>query len=637
MPALQSVEGGGKDNIVSPCGEGVLRAIVEGTAMETGEAFYRALVRSVAEALGVRFAFVAVFGSVRTRFRTLAFWCNGEFVDSAEYEIAGSPCEPVLAGEMRHFPDHIQELFPADTGLVSLGARSYLAIPLADRSGEVLGHLAVFDDKPMPALGDDLSVFRIFAARVTAELQRQQAEAQLRDSEARLAGILASAMDAIITIDGNRRITLFNAAAEQVFKCAADWAIGQPIDRFLSPPLRKILDGYLQPADGAPRPAKPMWAPRGLMAVRANGEEFPSEATISPVHAGGSQLLTIILRDVTDREKVERALQRSQQERQLLQEAMEAEYRRQTVVGTSKRIRALLADVDVVAATDATVLITGETGTGKELVAKEMHNRSRRRERVLVKVNCAALPSELVESELFGHEKGAFTGATQQKKGRFELADGGTIFLDEVGELSASAQAKLLRILQEQEFERVGGTRTLRVDARVVAATNRDLEQMVASHAFRADLYYRLNVFPLLIPPLRERKEDIPVLVKYFLGKLARKLGKALESVSEPSVERLMAYHWPGNVRELHNVVERAAILACGPIVEILGLALGGPATVASAPEVGTLDEVQSRHIQSILELTHGVVEGERGAAAILGLNASTLRFRMKKLGIGRT
>jgi len=614
----------------------VLRAIVAGTAMETGEAFYRALVRNVAEALDVRFAFVAVFGSVRTKFRTLAFWCNGEFVDSAEYDIVGTPCEPVLAGEMRHFPDHIQELFPADTGLASLGARSYLAIPLADRSGEVLGHLAVFDDKPMPALGDDLSVFRIFAARVTAELQRQQAEAHLRDSEARLAGILASAMDAIITIDGNRRITLFNAAAEQVFKCAADWAVGQPIDRFLAPPLRKMLDGYLQPAGGAPRPAKPMWAPRGLMAVRANGEEFPSEATISPVHAGGSRLLTIILRDVTDREKVERALQRSQQERQLLQEAMEAEYRRQTVVGTSKRIRALLADVDVVAATDATVLITGETGTGKELVAKEIHQRSPRRDRVLVKVNCAALPGELVESELFGHERGAFTGATQQKKGRFELADGGTIFLDEVGELSASAQAKLLRVLQEQEFERVGGTRTLRVDARVVAATNRDLEQMVDSHAFRADLYYRLNVFPLLIPPLRERKEDIPVLVEYFLGNLARKLGKALESVSEPSAERLMAYHWPGNVRELHNVVERAAILARGPVVEIQDLAVGGPAPAPDAPDGGTLDEVQRRHIQSILELTHGVVEGDGGAAAILGLNASTLRFRMKKLGIRR-
>jgi len=605
--------------------------------METGEAFFRALVRNVAEALDVRFAFVAVFGSVRTKFRTLAYWCNGEFQASAEYDIAGSPCEPVLAGEMRHFPDHVQELFPADKGLARRGARGYLAIPLADRSGAVLGHLAVFNDKPMPALGDDLSIFRIFAARVTAELQRQQAEAKLRDSEARLAGILASAMDAIITVDGKRRITLFNAAAEQVFKCAADWAIGQPIDRFLSPPLRKVLDGYLRPADLPAATKTSVWAPRGLTAVRANGEEFPIEATISPVCVGGDRLHTLILRDVNDREKAEQALRRTQQERQLLQEVMAAEYREQTVVGTSARIHALLADVDIVAATDASVLITGETGTGKELVAKEIHNRSQRRERVLVKVNCAALPGELIESELFGHEKGAFTGATQQKKGRFELADGGTIFLDEVGELSASAQAKLLRVLQEQEFERVGGTRTLRVDARVVAATNRDLEQMVASHAFRADLFYRLNVFPLLIPPLRERKEDIPVLVEYFLGKLARKLGKPLEPVSGPSLERLMAYPWPGNVRELHNVVERAAILARGPVVEIPGLAVGEPAPAESAPEGGTLEDVQRRHIQHILELTRGVVEGDGGAAAILGLNASTLRFRMKKLGIGRT
>ena len=257
----------------------------------------------------------------------------------------------------------------------------------------------------------------------------------------------------------------------------------------------------------------------------------------------------------------------------------------------------------------------------------------------LVKVNCAALPRELVESELFGHEKGAFTGATQQRRGRFELADGGTLFLDEVGELPLEAQAKLLRVLQEQEFERVGGTRSLRTDVRVIAGTNRDLEAQVGAGGFRADLFYRLNVFPVTVPPLRERREDIAPLVAHFLARSARKLGKPFEGVSPTFLERAMAYAWPGNVRELENVVERAAILARGPVLEALEpfepaaarvrAEMGPPAT----PD-GTLEDVERAHIRRVLDRTRWAIEGKQGAAAILGLNPSTLRGRMRKLGI---
>jgi formate hydrogenlyase transcriptional activator len=311
------------------------------------------------------------------------------------------------------------------------------------------------------------------------------------------------------------------------------------------------------------------------------------------------------------------------------------------IVGRSPCFRALLDQVALVAPTDSTVLILGQTGTGKELIARAIHDRSARRDGPLVKVNCAALPRELVDSELFGHEKGAFTGATQQRRGRFELADGGTLFLDEIGELSLEAQAKLLRVLQEKEFERVGGTRTLRTDARLIAATNRDLEARVERGEFRSDLFYRLNVFPVVVPPLRERRPDIPTLIARFLEKSSRKLGKAFEGVAPEFIERAMAYEWPGNVRELENVIERAAILSRGPLLEPLGWSLARDhaespvgAAAQAAPSTKTLLDMEREHIQHALEQSRWVVEGSHGAARTLGVKPSTLRGRMRKLGI---
>jgi DNA-binding NtrC family response regulator len=310
------------------------------------------------------------------------------------------------------------------------------------------------------------------------------------------------------------------------------------------------------------------------------------------------------------------------------------------IVGRSPALKRLLDQLALVAATQSTVLILGETGTGKELVARAIHDRSPRHERPLVKVNCAALPRELVESELFGHEKGAFTGATQQRRGRFELADGGTLFLDEVGELPLEAQAKLLRVLQEQEFERVGGTRSLHTDVRVIAGTNRDLQAQVGAGGFRSDLFYRLNVFPVTVPPLRERREDIPPLVAHFLARSARKLGKAFEGVSPAFLERARAYPWPGNVRELENAVERAAILSRGPLLDALEpFAAAGAPPRAEAPATpaapnGTLEDVERAHIRRVLDQARWAIEGKQGAAAVLGLNPSTLRGRMRKLGI---
>jgi transcriptional regulator with GAF, ATPase, and Fis domain len=289
------------------------------------------------------------------------------------------------------------------------------------------------------------------------------------------------------------------------------------------------------------------------------------------------------------------------------------------------------------------VLILGETGSGKELIARALHAASKRSSKPLIKVNCAALATGLIESELFGHEKGAFTGATERRVGRFELADGGTIFLDEIGEVPPEVQVKLLRVLQEQEFERIGGSKTRKVDVRVIAATNRDLEQAVARGGFRSDLFYRLNVFPVALPPLRERPEDIPVLVHYFVSRFAAKLGRKLTRVPAETMQRLVAYSWPGNVRELENVIERAVILSSGAELEVgaeipSGRAAraraGAPEAESEASDSASLEDAERSHILAVLRQANGRIEGANGAAARLNLKPSTLRSRMKKLGI---
>jgi formate hydrogenlyase transcriptional activator len=309
------------------------------------------------------------------------------------------------------------------------------------------------------------------------------------------------------------------------------------------------------------------------------------------------------------------------------------------VAGTSAAIKAVLNQVEIVAPTDSTVLILGETGTGKELIARAIHNLSQRRERALVKVNCAAIPTGLLESELFGHEKGAFTGAIAQRIGRFELAHRGTIFLDEVGDISLELQPKLLRVLQEQEFERLGSTRTTHVDVRVVAATNADLVNKVADKQFREDLYYRLNVFPVEIPPLRERREDIPVLVGHFVRKYAQRLNKPIDRIPVNAMAALTEYHWPGNIRELENFIERSVLLSRSMELQ---LPLSGWMQRGKFPAGGsvnrfnTLEEVKRGHIVRILKDTNWVIGGPAGAAARLGTKRTTLQHQIKKLGITR-
>ena len=323
-------------------------------------------------------------------------------------------------------------------------------------------------------------------------------------------------------------------------------------------------------------------------------------------------------------------------EKLYLEEEIQTEYNFEEIVGDSRALKLVLKEVQTVAATDSTVLILGETGSGKELVARALHNRSNRRERTFVKLNCAAIPTGLLESELFGHEKGAFTGAIATKIGRFELADRGTLFLDEVGEIPLELQVKLLRVLQEQEFERLGSTRTIRVNVRILAATNRDLDHMVEEQRFRSDLYYRLKVFPITVPPLRDRAEDIPLLVRHFAQKLALRMKKHIETIPSEAMKALQTYHWPGNVRELENFIERAVILTQGPDLFVSLAELKRTPSHTTNSGTTTLEQAEREHILKALRESEWIIGGPAGAAARLGMKRTTLQSKMQKLGISR-
>jgi PAS domain S-box-containing protein len=641
--------------------ENLLNAIVEGTATATGTDFFRCLVQHLALGLGVRWVFVAEC-LPNLRARSLAFWNTKDFDADFEYDLRETPCLKVAEGRVCHVPDRLPEVFPKDQGMIDLGTVSYLGVPVRDSHQRVIGHLVAFDDKPMPADSLALSVLEVFSSRAGVELERTRAfdalHRQHQESEERFRDLFDEAPIAYVHEGLDTRFIRANRTAMRILGIKPAEIAGTYGRTFIpdTPDAQRRLREALESIGRGTDTSGVVLELRR----KDNGNPIWIQWWSRP-DPGGVYTRTMFI-DITERVLMEQEQARLRAQNTYLQEEIRSEYNFGEIVGNDPKLRETLRMVERVAATDSTVLILGETGTGKELVARALHDRSSRRSRALVKVNCGAISAGLVESELFGHIKGAFTGAISNRDGRFKLADGGTLFLDEVGELPMETQVKLLRVLQEQEFEPIGSSKTIKVNVRVVAATNRNLEDQVREGKFRADLFYRLNVVPLCVPSLRERMSDLPLLVTFFAQKCAAKLGKHITCVSDETMQQMTSYPWPGNVRELQNVIERAVILSPGSTL-VLGEKLRAPIDSAErvtrptptskladfgaqaerrpvadseAPMDGSLEDVERRHIESVLARTNWMIEGERGAAKMLNLNPSTLRSRMQKLNLKR-
>ncbi len=622
--------------------EELLRAIIQGTAATTGTQFFRSLVKHLAEGLHVRFAFVAEC-LPNLRARSLAFFQDQNFGQDFEYALPGTPCMKVAEGRVCHVPDRLAEEFPEDKGMIDMGTVSYLGVPLRGSDGRVIGHLVMFDDKPMPSDVLALSVMETFAARAAVELERERAFEDLKrrkeESDERFRDLFDEAPIAYVHEGLDSKFIRANRAAIRSLGITPEEVEGTYGKDFIpdTPEAqRRLKEAFESIGKGIDTSGVVLELRR-----KDNGKPLWIQWWSKP-DIGGKFTRTMFV-DITERVLMEQEKARLEAQNTYLQEEIRSEHNFGEIVGSSPALLDVLRQVEQIARIDSTVLILGETGTGKELIARGIHDRSPRKNRALVKVNCGAISAGLVESELFGHVKGAFTGAIANRDGRFRLADGGTIFLDEVGELPMDTQVKLLRVLQEQEFEPIGSSKTIKVNVRIVAATNRDLEELVREG---------INVVPLRVPALRDRVSDLPLLVTFLVQKCAKKFGKQITSVSEEAMRRLTHYSWPGNIRELQNIIDRAVILSPGKTLVIadelraaptatarVATAKSGPVEIPPASATdnnGSLDDVERRHIESVLNQTNWMIEGERGAAKILDMNPSTLRSRMQKLNIKR-
>ncbi|MBS1852655.1 MAG: sigma 54-interacting transcriptional regulator [Acidobacteria bacterium] len=627
-----------------PSTENLLRELAEGTAATTGQDFLRALVSCAARALNVTGVWVTEYLAREKALRATAFWLQDRFIEDYRYSISGTPCELVIeSARLVHYPERVIDLFPNDRDLVDLNAVSYTGIPFMTPDGMVIGHFSALDTKPFHLTPELEAVFRIFASRAGAEILRLRTEAEVRNSEQRYARLFASAMDAIFELDHELHIRRANEAAAKAFRLPAEKMLGRKLTLLLGESSARKL---LRLAEELDAQEVFSWVPGGLQAQRGDATAFPAEASLSRFEWQGAQRYCVILRSVEDQLAAENRLRELEGEAAYLQSEIAELRHAEEIAGRSPAMLQVISSVQRVAPTPSSVLITGETGTGKELVARALHRASQRAERPFIRVNCAAIPAALSESEFFGHEKGAFTGAVHRRVGRFELAHGGTIFLDEIGELPLDLQAKLLRVLQEGEFEPVGSSHTRKVDVRVIAATNRDLHREVEAGRFREDLFYRLHVFPIAVPALRERGADVELLADIFLERYCRQVGRSKPKFSADCLRRLRAYSWPGNVRELENVMERAVILcrddqlALRDVLPLSsngrGVARGTASETSGVRTRAQLKQLEKETLVRALEAAAWKVAGKDGAAQALGIPASTLASRMKVLGIRR-
>lgn len=620
--------------------EELLRTVSEATSGLTGKDFLMELAKHITMMLNMRYALITECSNEeKTRLRTLCYVDGQKMLDNIEYETKDIPCEIIMQGKDFFMPVGVEKKFPKEKGI-----ESAVGVPIfSSVSGEVIGHILAIDPAAITSEKNQVSILKIFASRAGAEIERMKAEEKLRIANEQLKGLLDESEQRFRDLFEEAPIAYVHEGLDSKFIKANRAALkilgvkpeevpntyGKSLVPDTADAQRRLKEAFDSIGRGTDTSGVVLELRR-----KDNGKPVWIQWWSNP-DVGGKFTRTMFV-DITEQVLMEQERARLEAQNKYLQEEIKLTHNFDEIISKSKIFHKVLRQVEQVASTSSTVLILGESGTGKELLARAIHNISNRNKRPLVKVNCAALPANLIESELFGHEKGAFTGALERKIGRFELADGGTIFLDEIGELPIELQAKLLRVLQEGEFERLGNPKTIKVNVRVIAATNRKLEDAIAKKEFREDLYYRLNVFPIFSPPLRDRKEDIPLLAKHFCQKHEARIGKKIDVIPDKTIDSLMQYDWPGNVRELENVIERAIITS--PASKLIlddSFSLKKTKKTASA-EKRPLNEIEKDHIIEVLRSVQWKVSGENGAAKILGLNATTLEARMKKLGIKR-
>jgi formate hydrogenlyase transcriptional activator len=522
------------------------------------------------------------------------------------------------------------------------GYESVAIIPIKFKD-EIIAELYMSDEKPDAFPAETIAFMEKVSHQIGISIKNSQLFTALEESRQRLSELFHKAPTGIIELDGSGNVLLVNAFGARL--------LGYASSEKMTKAALSVKDLHLETAE---------WkrlletvdsgdtVDNQILSLKVKGETLYLEFSLTAVK-DSKDLVTGYrgtFRDTTDsvklkeerieKERAESLKNRYRRETMVLKDELKSQYPFDEMIGASPPVQAVKKAILQVAATDTTVLIRGETGTGKELVARYIHELSLRKDRILVKVNCAALSEGLITSELFGHEKGAFTGAIQRRTGRFEYADKATIFLDEIGDLPLETQAMLLRVLQDGDFERVGSSKTIKVDVRLIAATNRDLAELVKARTFREDLFFRLNVFPIEVPPLRDRKGDIPLLISFFLENFGKKLGKKVEKVSDVTMRQMLNYGWPGNIRELQNIIEHGLIISNGEMLEISEGYFEKSSPQVQSDELKTLEDFERGYIADVLARTNWVIYGENGAAKILGLKPTTLQSRMKKLGLER-
>jgi len=619
-----------------------LKQIIETTSEFTGKAFFKALVKHLAEILDVHGVWITEYLEEQNKLSALAFWLNGAYIDKYEYIIADTPCQDVIEKEeLCHIPDKVVDLYPKDPDLKPFGAVSYMGISLKDIDGKILGHLAFLDNKPMPEIPEVYALFKIFASRAAAELRREIIQRKVIESESKLNRLVNGTIDAIIEFNSDFKITQANEAANKIFEFSNHKFIGRALSDIFDVKSYNSFNTSILNYNTLNSTSKALNFEEPFVCINCKGEPFPAKINLSSYQYDNNLYYALYIKNIKNEVHNELKIKELNAETIMLKEKVNAQ-QFNYIIGNSEPIKKCLDLVVQVAPTDASVLLLGETGTGKELFAKAVHQSSNRSSKPMITLNCAALPSELIESELFGHVKGAFTGALTDREGRFSLADKGTLFLDEIAELPLALQAKLLRVIQEGTFEPVGSSETQQVDVRIIAATHRNLEKQITTGKFREDLFYRLNVFPIHIPPLRERGDDIILIANAFFEKITKNKALYVMPPTKKDLNKLVTYHWPGNVRELQNIVERGIITSFNGnfnLDSILPVSKHSVQDVTESPSILTSDDLlklEKSNIIKALNITKWKISGEGGAAELLKLPRTTLTSKIEKFGIKR-